>query len=136
MHEAALMRDVVSAVLTHQRHAGAAHVTGVRLEVGASSHLTEATVRQYFALLTAGTPAEGAALDITWLPAACWCPACRREFASAPPTDASTCPHCGGAGLELSHQDICRVSAITVVDEREPDASIEPDATQHTSSSG
>lgn len=114
MHEIAAMQAVVTTVLERMYEAGADRVTRVELELGASSHLTEEAARQHFATLAKGTPAEGAELQLAWLPATYQCFTCLRRFESVSPPLEALCPDCGGPGLEISHQDICAARAIEV----------------------
>jgi Zn finger protein HypA/HybF involved in hydrogenase expression len=114
MHEVAAMRGVVGTILERTREAGAAHVTRVRLVLGASGHLTEDAARQHFAVLAADTPAADAHLDIEWLPAAYQCFDCLGQFESTVPPEEVSCPACGGLALEIGHQDVCYVSEIDV----------------------
>lgn len=114
MHEIAAMRGVVTTVLEHMREAGAECVTRVELELGTSSHLTEEAARQHFAVLTRGTPAEGAELKLAWLPATYQCFMCLCRFESAFSPLEALCPDCGGPALEIGHQDICAVRAIEI----------------------
>lgn len=94
--------------------AGGSRVTGVQLVLGASGHFMEEAARQHFAALTAGTPAEGALLDISWLPVTFQCFSCLHRFESCQPAEQATCPRCGDITLETGHQDACYVSAIEV----------------------
>ena len=114
MHEVATTQGAVRTALAYMRQAGAARVTNVQLSIAASGHFTEDVVRQYFAVFTAGTPAKDATLTIIWLPATYQCLACLQTFQSLQPAVEALCPACGGAALEIYHQDICAVSLIDV----------------------
>jgi hydrogenase nickel incorporation protein HypA/HybF len=114
MHEVAAMQGVVSTILEAMRQAGGSRITQVQLKLGASGHLTEEAARQHFAVLAAGTPAQDAALEITWLAAAYQCFSCLHRFERCEPTAQVTCPRCGAVALEVGHQNVCAVSAIDV----------------------
>jgi hydrogenase nickel incorporation protein HypA/HybF len=114
MHEIAAIRSAVSAALEAMREAGASRITRVQMTLGASGHLTEESARQYFDLLTANTPASGAALSLSWLPAPYQCFECRHRFESLEPPEAVLCPLCQGAALEVNHQESCYLSAIEI----------------------
>lgn len=101
------MREVVQTLLTSMQNAGATRVTGVQLELGISKHFTEEAVRQYFQILTQGTPIEGATLTLSWLPATYQCLSCQHRFESTAET--ATCPLCGYFALEVAHQDGCHI---------------------------
>ncbi len=114
MHELAATRGILATAIEQMHAAGASRVTGVELTIGASGHLTEDAVRQHFALLAQGTPAEGAALTFVWLPATYQCFACLTRFTSAAPPAEVACPACGGVALEVEHQEVYYVSTIEV----------------------
>lgn len=114
MHELAATQGIVATALEEMRSACATRVTALELTVGVSGHLTEEAVRQHFALLAQGTPAEGADLNFIWLPATDQCFACLSCFASAQPPAEVACPFCGGVALEIKHQEIFSLSAIEV----------------------
>ena len=125
MHEVAMMQGAVSDVLAALKRSGGRGVTHVYLTLGASGHLTEAAARQHFATLAHGTPAAGAELVITWLPASYQCFSCLARFESLAPAETVACPQCGGVALETTHQDVCQVDAIDVDDdEREPASAV------------
>jgi len=112
MHEGAIMQRVINKILVIVEEAGASRVTNVQLAVGTSGHFTEEAVRQYFQVLTQGTPIQGATLTLSWLPATYQCLSCQQRFESTSST--ATCPQCGDIALEVSHQDECYVRAIDV----------------------
>jgi Zn finger protein HypA/HybF involved in hydrogenase expression len=114
MHEAAAITGTVNTALEYMRQAGASRVTNFELEVGVSGHCTEEAIRQYVAMLTAGTPAEGASVRIVWLPATYQCLDCGHCFERSQPAREMMCPECRGIVLEMDHQDICRLRAIDV----------------------
>ncbi len=126
MHEVAAMRGVVTSALEAMRAAGATRVVGTHLLLGASGHLSEEAARQHFATLAKGTPAEGAALTFTWLPATYQCVDCLHRFESAAPAESVACPDCGGVALEIAHQDTCALVSIDVTAEADPAASRSP----------
>lgn len=64
MHETALMRDLIAKILSVADVEGARRVVGVRVRLGALSHMTPEHFREHFADDARGTPAEGAALEI------------------------------------------------------------------------
>jgi hydrogenase nickel incorporation protein HypA/HybF len=63
MHERALMTDLVREIESVARADGATRVTHVAVRLGALSHFTEEHFREHFADASAGTVAEGAAVD-------------------------------------------------------------------------
>jgi Zn finger protein HypA/HybF involved in hydrogenase expression len=96
------------------QRAGGSRVTSVELALGASGHLTEEAARQYFGLFARGTPAEDAAVVVSWLPATYQCFACLQRFQSVQAAEEVACPACGGVALEVAHEDACYVRSIDV----------------------
>lgn len=113
MHEGSMMQTVVTTILSSLEKTQGARVARVQLELGTSEHFTEEAVRQYFQMLTQGTLAAEAELELTWLPATYQCLACLRRFESAAWT--GVCPHCGELGLEIAHRDGCDIRQIEIV---------------------
>jgi hydrogenase nickel incorporation protein HypA/HybF len=64
MHEHGLMRALMRQVLATAATEKAVRVTGVSVRLGALSHMTPAHFGEHFAEASAGTIAEGAALDV------------------------------------------------------------------------
>jgi hydrogenase nickel incorporation protein HypA/HybF len=114
MHEAAAIQGALSEALAHVSTTGGTRIKRVTLVLGASGHFTEDVARQHFALNAQGTPAEGAVLDIEWLPASYRCFQCLYTFASAQPPTEVSCPACGGIALEIDHSDVCYICEIEV----------------------
>lgn len=65
MHEASLMKNLMSQVDTVAQRENAKRVIGVGVWLGALSHMTEAHFGEHFRQAAAGTNAEGARLDVT-----------------------------------------------------------------------
>ena len=114
MHEVAAIQGAVRTALQYMQQAGASRVTHVQLSVAVSGHMSEDVIRQYFALLSADTPAAGASLTIVWLPATYRCLTCLQTFQSLQPAVGAICPACGEVALEIDHKDMCALSAIDV----------------------
>lgn len=89
-----LLASVVEAVERAAADAGATGVEAVGLRVGSLSGAVPEALVGAWPIVTAGSLAAGARLEIESVPAAVWCPGCRREQ----PVDefyALTCPVCG-----------------------------------------
>jgi hydrogenase nickel incorporation protein HypA/HybF len=63
MHERALMNDLMREIEDVARAGGATGVTRVSVRLGALSHFTPEHFREHFVDASAGTLAEGAAVD-------------------------------------------------------------------------
>jgi hydrogenase nickel incorporation protein HypA/HybF len=107
VHELGLCEGILEAV---ERRAAGRRVTGVRVRVGARHRVVESALDQAFALVSQGTVADGAAVDLVVVPARIRCPNCGHEGEAA---DAlAACPACGGLDLETSGGDELILEAI------------------------
>jgi hydrogenase nickel incorporation protein HypA/HybF len=95
MHELAITQGVVDAVT---ERTGTAPVTRVRVRVGRLSGVVPDALRFCFELVTAGTPLDGAALEIEQPEGRARCRACGAEFALA---DLILLCDCGSADVEV-----------------------------------
>lgn len=68
MHEAGLVRDLVRKINSVARGNSVRHIDLVRIELGSEGHLTRDTLRSQFEVLSSGSVAQGAHLEITELP--------------------------------------------------------------------
>ncbi len=96
MHELSITRSVVAIVA--ERSLGQ-RVTRVRLEIGCLSAIVPDAVRFCFDICAAGTPAEGAALEIVEIQGRGRCPACGEEAVLTVP--AGRCLACGTGHLTV-----------------------------------
>lgn len=65
MHESSLMKGLVRRLAEISAGNGGARITCVRVWLGALSHFSAEHFREHFEVDAKGTPAEGAALEIT-----------------------------------------------------------------------
>lgn len=70
MHEASLMRNLIRKITMVAQAQGAERVTGVRVRLGALSHMSPQHFREHFTHGARGTMAEGARLEIEIMTAA------------------------------------------------------------------
>lgn len=63
MHEASLMRALMRKVLEVAEQQGAERVVGVKVRLGALSHMSPEHFREHFEQASAGTLAEGARVE-------------------------------------------------------------------------
>ena len=95
MHELAITQGVVDAVT---ERTGTAPVTSVRLRVGRLSGVVPDAMRFCFELVTAGTPLDGAALEIEQPEGRGRCRACGADL---PLADLILLCDCGSADVEV-----------------------------------
>ena len=107
MHELVLCQGILEAV---ERRAAGRRVTRVRVRVGAQHRVVEPALDQAFALVSEGTVAAGAAVDLVVVPVRVRCPDCGNQAES---TDAlAACSACGGLDLETTGGDELILEAI------------------------
>ena len=109
MHEAALARSLLAAVL---EHAGGARVRVVRGWVAETEALSTESLELHFAGHACGTVAEGARLEIELVRVAARCAACGRTFTIE--DHVAICPGCGSAGATLLGETGLGLRAIEV----------------------
>lgn len=80
MHELAITESMVKIALTKAEEIGAKRIVKINLKIGRLSGYVPEAVEMNFGLLTAGTKAEGAVLDIKWVPIKCRCSNCGKEY--------------------------------------------------------
>jgi hydrogenase nickel incorporation protein HypA/HybF len=109
VHEVGLCQGILEAV---QRRAAGRRVTRVRIRVGARHRVVSPALDQAFALVSQGTVADGAAVDLVVVPIQVRCLDCGDQ---AETTDTlAACPACGGLDLETSGGDELILEAIRV----------------------
>ena len=86
-----------------ERRAAGRQVTRVRVRVGALHRVVEPALDQAFSVVSEGTVAAGAAVDLVVVPATVSCADCGHQ---AEATDVlAVCAACGGADLEVAGGD-------------------------------
>jgi hydrogenase nickel incorporation protein HypA/HybF len=109
MHELAITQGVVDAVT---ERTGDAPVTCVRVRVGRLSGVVPDAMRFCFELVTAGTPLEGAALEIEQPDGRARCRTCGTEFGLA---DLILLCDCGSADVAvLAGRELAVASVVLV----------------------
>jgi hydrogenase nickel incorporation protein HypA/HybF len=110
MHELGIMESALSLVEHHAAGNPARRVSRVVLRIGALAGVELEALRFAFDVVSRGTVAEGADLEIEAVAAAVYCRGCQREFAGETGGFIFTCPICSdlcgeilrGRELELS----------------------------------
>jgi hydrogenase nickel incorporation protein HypA/HybF len=93
MHELAITQSLLKIALDKAEETGARRIARINLRIGRLTGYVPEAVEMNFRLISPDTPAEGAVLDIQWVPVTCRCRSCGSEF-SSPELDL-TCPECG-----------------------------------------
>jgi hydrogenase nickel incorporation protein HypA/HybF len=109
MHELAIAESVVESVL---ERTGDRHVTTVRLLVGRLAGVVPDALMFCFELATAGTPLEGAELQIEQPTGRAHCHECDQDFSV---DDLILLCDCGSADVEVVAGDELQVKSVEVV---------------------
>jgi hydrogenase nickel incorporation protein HypA/HybF len=104
VHELSIALSVLDIVQGAAAGAGLSSVTVVRLRVGRASGVQPDSLRFAFDCSKAGTPAEGATLEIEEVPIGGHCDDCGGDFTHPEPY-VLACPLCGGAAFRLTAGD-------------------------------
>ncbi len=99
MHELSVTQGLLAVVLEHAEKAGARRVIRIDLRVGAMAGVVDESIQFYFDFLSRETPAEGAQLSFTHVPARFSCRGCGGEF--EPGERNWVCPACGAVGGDI-----------------------------------
>jgi hydrogenase nickel incorporation protein HypA/HybF len=106
MHETVIALQVVRAVLAEMDTRGASACKSIDIDLGQLEGLEPRELQAAFDLEAAGTPADGAVLQVSMVPATAVCPSCKAAKPFELPTGRDhelprpLCPDCG-APLEL-----------------------------------
>lgn len=112
----AAVATAVATALARLSQLGQPQVVSVELAVGVSGHVTEAALRQAFALYAAGTPLEHAQVHIVWAPTRYQCFDCLCQFTSSASPEDARCPECGGIALEIDHDGSCYIQSLDLAE--------------------
>src|SRR5262245_4620940 len=93
MHEVGVIQDALDVALDHAGRATASRIHRLILRVGPLSGVVPEALAFAFEVVTRGTIADGARLEVEHVPIICYCPVCQEEF--SPDGWVFDCPHCG-----------------------------------------
>lgn len=99
MHEISIMQATLDLALATAKKSAAARIHSLRMRIGVMTGVVPEALQFAFEALREGTLAAEATLQIETIPAACWCPACQREFVAQ--DWLQECPQCHRSGGEL-----------------------------------
>jgi hydrogenase nickel incorporation protein HypA/HybF len=112
MHEMSLTESVVDILCEEATRQGFVRVKKVWLEIGVLSGVEPEAMSFCFDVVTRGTLAEGAALEIIRTPGQGWCLDCETSVALTERFGA--CPQCGGHKVQMTTGDEMRVKELEV----------------------
>ncbi len=99
MHEVGLMQQALELALDSARNQGASRIHRLTMRIGPLAGVVPDALRFAFDLVTQGTQAEGATLDVREVPILCWCADCTLEF--TPADFVCACPGCGQLSRDI-----------------------------------
>jgi hydrogenase nickel incorporation protein HypA/HybF len=112
MHEMALCEGVVQVLEAYARKQGYSRVRTVWLEIGDLAGVEVEAMRFGFDVVTRGTLAEGAQLQIIERPGEAWCLQCAKTVPVKQRFDA--CPDCGSYQLQVTGGEEMRIKELEV----------------------
>lgn len=112
MHEMSLCASMVQIIEEQAREQGFSRVRRVWLEIGPLAGVEVAAMRFGFDVVTRGTLAENATLEILETQAEAWCMACSKQVPVTQRFDA--CPECGGFQLQVTGGEELRIKELEV----------------------
>jgi len=100
MHELSLTRSLLDIVENYADRHGFKVVHSLKLSFGQLSCIDPQALKFSFEVLSQGTAAQGALLDLEILPVIIYCFSCEKEFELK--SYSNTCPRCQGEDILLS----------------------------------
>ena len=93
MHEVSLMEQTLTIALANAQSQKATKIHRLKMRIGAMSGVVPEALEFAFEVVTQGTIAENATLEIETVPVVCYCLQCYKNF--TPPDLFYQCPYCG-----------------------------------------
>lgn len=112
MHEMAISESILGILEDEGRRQNYLRVKKVRLEIGPLAGVEVQALRFTFDVVTKGTLAENAALEIIETEALAWCLLCEQTVRIRQRYDA--CPGCGGHQLQVTAGEEMRIKDLEV----------------------
>jgi len=114
VHEVSLVESVLELIEDSARREGFSKVKKVVLEIGQLANVEPEAMMFCFDIVTRGSIAEGAQLEMQPTPGLAWCTACHNSVEIA--SRDMHCPRCGGYALQVTGGTEMRVKAVVVED--------------------
>jgi hydrogenase nickel incorporation protein HypA/HybF len=115
MDEVGIAGAILEAV---ERRAGGRPVRRVRIRAGVLLHISESALNQAFVMISDGTVADGAHIDLVVEPVRFVCRSCGR--ASTSDRMPAACHECGGTDLEPRSGDALVLESVTLAEPGRP----------------
>lgn len=112
MHELSLCEGIVQVMENSAKAQGFDRVKTVWLEIGTLAGVEQSALRFHFDIVTRGTLAEAAALEIIDIPAEAWCMQCSKLVPVKQRYDG--CCDCGSYQLQVTSGEEMRIKELEV----------------------
>ncbi|MCB1761633.1 MAG: hydrogenase maturation nickel metallochaperone HypA [Gammaproteobacteria bacterium] len=112
MHEMSLCESILQVIEQSAANQGFTRVKTVWLEIGVLAAVELEAMRFGFDVVTRGSLADGAKLEIVELPGEAWCMRCAKTVRVKQRFD--DCPDCGGYQLQLTSGEEMRIKELEV----------------------
>jgi hydrogenase nickel incorporation protein HypA/HybF len=112
MHEMSLSQGMLELIEDAARRDGFARVRTVWLEIGALAAVEPEALKFCFDVVTRGSCAQGARLEIIATPGQAWCLKCSQQIGISEPLGA--CPECGSHQVQVTGGTDMRVKELEV----------------------
>lgn len=112
MHEMALCAGLMATIEAQCRQEHAAQVHAVYLEIGALAAVDAGALRSCFEVVSHGTVAQGACVEISTPPGEGWCPQCACMVTIT--SRLEPCPQCAGYPVIIRQGAQMRLVALDV----------------------
>ena len=103
MHEMSITESILAVALEEAQKYGDRKIRSLTLRIGKLRQIVPETLYFCFDVVSQGTPAEGARLDIEEIPVYAYCESCEREFEVE--DFLFVCPHCGLGHVTMTQGD-------------------------------
>jgi hydrogenase nickel incorporation protein HypA/HybF len=100
MHELGLAEDIVRKIKEEAKKNGLSKVAYAKIRVGETLVTDQPELIELFSMISTGTPAEGAKLDIVLSPLKAVCGSCKKEF--NPKVIRFDCPNCESGSIKIT----------------------------------
>ncbi|HTY13653.1 MAG TPA: hydrogenase maturation nickel metallochaperone HypA [Candidatus Omnitrophota bacterium] len=100
MHELGLAEDVLRLLKEEAKNKGLKKITRAKVAIGETLISDPPEFHELFAMISAGSPAEGMKLEVEISPLKAVCSGCKKEF--IPKELRFDCPHCGSTDIKVA----------------------------------
>ena len=112
MHELAVTQSVLEIAIENAKKAEAKKIIAINLQIGQLASLVDDSIQFYWDILSEGTIAIGAQLNIDRIPTRMRCFDCGTVFQPIP--DSFDCPNCKGYRVQVVQGDEMKIVSIDV----------------------